>query len=252
MRGLPFQLWVGSGSFLREMACLPNSGEFLEARLPLRASLCILTLIGFARNALEVALGIKVLGKWYSMDVDIVLTMMAFVPHFPFVGSAVIHWTGKKIGATVDYDKVFSFLFHLQLIHLSIPFADWAGFKLGVPYIFAGSGKYYPWFNVPVYMTLGIIVAWIVAGCLSLKVFLKYLGLKTWQGLFMGFVVLNALYWPIYHLFPIFLSTFNILTFRTLPITNFYGYAAYFIIATMIGVSYHRRHGGIRGRQGKD
>ena len=144
----------------------------------------ILSLIGLLRNILEALFKVKIHEKWWAFDFDVVFTNVFFVIHFCFFGSLILHLLLKFFRERTPYFKIFSFLFNLQFIHLVIPLIDKIGLILGIPYIF----KILPEHNTPFFlswtvMTLGIIVAWLISGYLTLRLLTREFKISLWKSI---------------------------------------------------------------------
>lgn len=212
-------------------------------------SILILGLIGLLRNTLEVLLRVNIHEKWWAFDLDVVFTTVFFVIHFCFFGSFVLHLLLKIFKGNIPYSRIFSFLFSLQFIHLAIPFIDKIGLILGVPYIF----KILPEYNTPFFlswtvMTLGIIVAWLIAGYLTLRLLVRELKVALWKSIVIIILLFNFFYWPTYHFYHTFNTLFDLVTHNLFSPGNVIGYGFYFMIASFVGIYYYSKNNGLRGK----
>jgi len=212
----------------------------LNNRTNLYYSIFILSLIGLLRNILEVFFEINIHEKWWAFDFDVIFTTVFFVIHFCFFGSFLFHLVLKVLKEKVPYSRIFSFLFNLQFIHLIIPFIDKVGLILGVPYIF----KILPDRNTPFFlswtvMTLGIIVAWLIAGFLTLRLLVRDFKVSFLKSVLIIIFLFNFFYWPTYHFYHTFNTLFDLITYNLFPQGNIFGYGFYFMTVSLFGIYYY-------------
>ncbi|MEM4662869.1 MAG: hypothetical protein QXM75_02515, partial [Candidatus Diapherotrites archaeon] len=174
--------------------------------------LSFLGLLGLFRNLLEVVLCIKVTPdpKWYSFDFDVLLVMLVFPIYLCFFGAFMLHFISKKFGENVKYDKIFSYLFQLQFLHIVIPFVDYIGLKAEIPALFfMPFPQIESYFNPILPMTFGIVFAWILTAFIIIFVFVQVFKVKIWKSVTILMISFSTLYFPIYHMFPAFNTIFN-------------------------------------------
>jgi len=234
------KLSSGYTAMIREILCLKNENEFLELKLNPWLAFSILGIIGLLRTVLEVLLGITVHPKWYTLEYDVFFTMFFFVTHFCFWGALIIHVTSKLFKYDIHYHKIFSYIFCLQILQLLVPFFDWVGLELNIPYLFNVVPYHVgPFFSTPIAMSLGIIFVWTVAAYITLKVFMKQFKLSLLRSIIVGLICFNILYWPIYHLWPTFDTIFDMITTNMLPRGTVMGYGTFFMLSSLIGIYYY-------------
>ncbi len=223
--------------FIDERKFLSSNNLFL--------TILVLGLIGIARNTEEVILGITLNPKWYSLEPDVLFTMFSFPIYLCFFTAFIFYSLSRIMTPSLSYKRIFNCCFNLQLLHLVIPIFDFIGLKLNIHYsfyIFKSIALDNFYFFPALIMTLGIIIAWLVALLLvSLAFFRK---LTNWRFWLVLSIVFSTLYWPIYHLFPLFDHLTNKIICRILPIgplscqSLVIGYGMFFAVSASIGVFY--------------
>ncbi|MEM4598842.1 MAG: hypothetical protein QW400_04110 [Candidatus Diapherotrites archaeon] len=200
----------------------------------------LLGFIGLIRNALEIALGIRVNQKWYSFDLDINLTMFIGPIYLCFFGAFILHFLSKKLGESTPYRKIFSYTLYLQLLHLAIPFLDFLGFKFRIPFLFVMPFPYIEsYFTPALTMSFGIIFAWIFTAFTMAFIFIKVFKTKICKSIIILTISFATIYFPTYHLFPTFNTLFNSLFLPDMHWSKaFYGYAIFFLLCSLIGIRY--------------
>lgn len=200
----------------------------------------LLGFIGLVRNALEVAFGIHANQKWYSFDLDINLTMFIFPIYLCFFGSFILHFLSKKLGESPPYKKIFSYTLYLQLLHLVIPFLDFLGVRLRIPFLFVMPFPYIEsYFTPALTMSFGIVFAWILTAFTMAFAFIKVFKTKICKSIIILTISFATIYFPTYHLFPTFNTFFNSVFLPDLHWSkSFYGYAVFFFICSLIGIRY--------------
>lgn len=238
-----FEFLKGYPDLVREIFFLKNNKNFFKLKLSIFSIILILGGIGFLRNALHVFLGITQTPEWHSFNPDIVFTMFVFPIYLCFFSAFILHFLSEWIGEKIPYNKLFSFAFYLQFLHLIVPFLDYIGFQLQLPWFFplalpAIQGYFFP----VLVFTLGITVIWLVTGYLTSKVFIKYFKIKKIETALILTTCFIFLYLPIYHLWPAFNTVFNFF-FIPGPVSPkfFYGYGAFFVICSFIGIWYYKK-----------
>lgn len=256
MKSPLINLYQGYFSILKYIFTGRNDGKFLKLNFGLPFMLIVLMAIGFARNLLAVLFEIRltfngIFPGFYSMRPDIVFTMTIFPVYLCFFGSLILSLF-LRVFSKQRYDKeILSLCFHLQVLHLLVPFLDIINLKLDIPYyvqIFPQSALLFLIAHLIV-MTVGIIVVWMLSGVAVIR-FLKDLfqipPLKFFLILFLTF---NLLFWPIYLIFPLSNYLFNTLfltegvdaLFMRGTYDLFYGYATFFLLLAISGIFYFRK-----------
>jgi len=222
-----------------------------------------LVIIGLLRLFFEVILGIDLNGKWYSFDSDILFVMSVFAIYLCFFLSMCAHLLLKLFKIKVDFKKLFALFFFAQILHLVIPFLDFVGFNLGIPWTFqpylnTGCCDLNPFTHVtnplqlvivltpllflfmsPVLITMGITFSWLIIGLIFNRFMFKTLKVGLSKRLLITLILFHIIYWPIYKLFFIFDQLFSLIT----RITNtHYGYGFYFLVCGIIGIVYFNKN----------
>lgn len=241
--GLAGRLVAGQASFWREMARRPAGDAHLRLPAGPFAMLAILAAVGLARDALAVLFGIVgPRGKWYSFDPDIVFSMAFWPAHLLFVGVLLIHGGLRLVGVrNVDRRQLVAAFFHLQILHLSVPFLELVGFSLGLPHRFhIGEGRVMtPYYTNGIAMSLGIIVVWLVAFYAAWTIAFARFRLPKARALpVMGIAWLSMASWT-YVFFPTLNTVFDAVF--ALPASkpqSYWGYGVFFALTTFAGVAY--------------
>ncbi|MDD5089303.1 MAG: hypothetical protein PHQ23_00135 [Candidatus Wallbacteria bacterium] len=231
-------------SLLRELFFLPNNGEFLETALSAPAITVFLAFLGLARILMEVWFGIVLHPKVYTLQPDIVFCMMVFTVYLCWFGSASLHFCLKLFQIHVKKRSLLALIFHLQMIHLIIPPVDYLGLKIGVPWYFFSTRYEISWYWLPgLVLPLGHLCAWVVTWILLIRVLIIRMKLPMARTLAGSVLAFNALYWPIYHLWPLFNTIFNFLAGLPNDPFNgyFWGYGLFFLISAAAGMVYIKR-----------
>jgi len=152
----------------------------------------------------------------------------------------------KKIGV----ESVFALSFHLQILHLLVPFVDWLGFAFGLPWMYelgipAKTTDSYSNFLV---MTPGIIIVWIITGYMVAKVIKQGFDI-TWPNIIMAsLTTFLFILIPIYIIWPTFNTLFNqafgLLVWDpqdprvAVPRQIQWGYGTYMALTSILGLIY--------------
>jgi len=236
-------LLQGYLSVIREMLFIKNRVEYFNLELNIFWILLILGAIGFLRNALEVVFGINPFGKWYTMDADIIFCMVIFPMVLVFIGSHIIHLVFKAFKIKIPYLKLFSLAFYLQILHLIVPFLDLLADNIYIPHrYFLPEHLQYKYFAVAIYMSLGIIVVWLLTMLILVKVFARHFRVNVLVTIPLLIISYIFLFIPLYYIFPVFNIAFNSLVGADLnPYVLFWGYGVFFFLWTIISIGYYRR-----------
>lgn len=200
----------GCISLVREMLNLPNDASFLSLPVRLSVLVAICGLIGLVRNALST--GLDVLPGFYSFHPDILWTMFNFPIHLFLFPGALLHWQLQLLGyRDVRVETIFGLSFHLQIIHLIIPFLDWLGYHLGMPWAYTIGTDIVrtSWYTNRVYMTPGIIVGWWITAYMVAKVLRKRLGVGWFAVIFTSLTTFLVIFFPTYVFFTALNTLFN-------------------------------------------
>ena len=238
----------GYASLFREMVFLKGDSAFfkLPANLPLLVIIC--GIIGLTRNALQVGLNTPI---FYSFTPDILWTMFFWPIHLFLFPSMLLHGLLRLMGyQRISIESVFGLTFYLQILHILVPFFDWLGFAIGLPWMYelgvpAKSTDLYINYLV---MTPGIIVAWIITGYMVAKVLKQNLKV-AWPTITMTSVITFSLILiPIYFIWPTFNTLFNqifgILVWDNndprlnVPRQIQWGYGTYMALTSILGMVY--------------
>lgn len=255
-------LFQGYGALFREIAFLPNDGSYLRLPASLPVLVIICGAIGTVRNLVSVAFGIP---RFYSLDLNIVYTMFIWPWHLFVLPGALLHATLHLLRCrNVRIDQVFGLTFHLQALHLAVPFFDWVGWRLNVPWGYVlGHGFYYTdwqtnkgygiegfinngWYMNMLIMSLGIVLAWLVAGYTVPKVLRQRLRLG-WTPIVIALAVTwTAILIPAYFIWPAFNTLLerglsfvaSLLPFIHAPHRTMWGYGSYFGLTALLATWY--------------
>jgi hypothetical protein len=244
----------GYGSLIREMLGLRNDTSFLSltARIPLLIAIC--GLIGLVRNALSTWL--HVLPGCYSFHADILWAMFNFPVHLFLFPSALLHWQLQRLGYRhVRAETVFGLSFYLQILHLVIPFLDWLGYRLGMPwsYVIGTHVVRTRWYTNDIYMTPGIIIGWWITAFVVARVLTRRLEIRWWAVILTSLTTFLAILIPTYALFTalntLFNRTFGLLLWnpQDYPYNSpswflHWGNGTYLALTAMLGLVYFLRH----------
>jgi hypothetical protein len=257
----------GYASLMRELLGLRNDASFLS--LPARLTLLIVvcSVIGLLRNALSVALDdssrlysydpgvLWLLGirpKFYSFDPDIVWVMLNFPVQLFLFPAALLHWQLQALGyRRVETATIFALSFNLQVLHLIVPFFDWLGFKMGMPWQYTiGDHKVATqWYINFLVMSPGIILAWLLTAYIVAKVLRQRLGIRWPAVILTSLTTFVVILMPTYFFFPtfntLFARAFGVLTWNPedprikYPILIQWGYGTYFALTALLGLIYY-------------
>jgi len=248
------RLLGGYASLIREMLGLPNDASFLSLPARLAVLIAICGIIGLLRNALSA--GLNVLPGFYSFHPDMIWTMFIFPIHLFLFPAALLHWLLCLLGYhNVQVEAVFALSFHLQILHLVIPFLDWLGYHLGMPwsYVIGTQVVRTRWYTNDIYMTPGIIIGWWITAYVVARVLRKRLGIRWWAVILTSLTTFLVILFPTYFLFTAFNTLFN-RTFGLLlwypqdfPYNSpswflFWGYGMYFAVTGLLGLLYYLRN----------
>lgn len=241
----------GYASLIREMFGLPNDASFLSLPARLAVLIAICGIIGLLRNALSA--GLNVLPGFYSFHPDILWTMFIFPMHLFLFPAALLHWQLHLLGFRhVDAVSIFGLSFHLQIVHLIIPFLDWLGYHLGMPwsYVIGPQVVRTRWYTNDIYMTPGIIIGWWITAYIVVKVLRRRLGIRWWAAILTSLTTFLVVLIPTYFLFTalntMFNSTFGLLLWypQDYPYNSpswflHWGNGMYFALTGLLGLVYH-------------
>jgi hypothetical protein len=239
------RLVAGQISLFRDLCGRPTGDAHLRPPAGIWTMLAILAVVGLARDALSVWLGITgAQGKWYSFDPDIVCAMLFWPPHLAFFCVFLIHGGLRLLGVRgVGRQQLLAFFFYLQALHLLVPFLDVVGFSIGLPHRFhLWEGRVMtPWYTNGIAMSLGIILVWLITFYAACRVVFVRLRVPKVRGLLVMTVVWLLIVAATYVFFPTFNTVFDAAAGleRTEP-AHYWGYAAFFMLTTFIGMSYFR------------
>jgi hypothetical protein len=248
------------------MLGLRNDASFLSLPAKLGTLIIICAIIGLLRNAFSVGfdsfrtfynsdpailwlLGIR--PKFYSFDPDILWTMFNFPIQLFLFPSALLYWQLRLMGYhNVDAETIFGLSFNLQVLHLIIPFLDWIGFAMGMPWAYTiGTHKVATeWYINYLVMSPGIIVAWSLTGYMVAKVLRQRFKIPWSAVLFTSLTTFLVILMPTYFFFPtfntLFARAFGVLTWDpqdprlNYPILVHWGYGTYFAVTALFGFVY--------------
>lgn len=246
-----------------------DDGKFFKLQYGMCRMIMILTAVGVMRLILENAFNI--IYYFYNPTADIIFSMIAFVIFLNFFGAAALHAILSKLGAAVSYEKLLALIFNLQVLHLVIPFADYAGvYILGMPLAYQilpeSSIKYFVYYKA--FLTPGVLLAWAVTFAAITRFLLKQ-KIKIMQIAIGEIVAFNLIFWPTYLLFPAFNASanallgircddyFNISCFSDhASFQQFWGYGLFMLTTGALGTLYYKkriipRKGTAARKQGK-
>jgi len=224
--------------------------------------LITLAIIGILRVVLQVHFKIFLDEKWFSLDPDILFTMACYPIYLCFFMFMCLHLALKLFKIYDCEEKLISFFFWIQLLHLLIPLIDAFGFRYNIPYNMApylnAQGMSFnlslnPFADIknfwmfPLYLTpflllftrvttLGINIAWLLAFIAFFLFLRKELKMKFNVITIVFLLMFQILYWPISKYYFVFDQLFDRITGMT--IFNHYGYGTYFLIFGIIGTIY--------------
>ena len=241
-------------SLIREMLGLRNNALFLSFPASVTVLILVCGLIGLVRNAMSTAW--NVLPGYYSFLPDILWTMFNF-PIFLFLfPGALLHWLLHRFGyRDVRLEAVFALSFYLQLIHLIVPFIDWLGYRLGMPWAYTLGTDIVrtSWYTNRIYMTPGSIVGWWITAYIVTKVFHQRMGVRWLAAILASLTTFLAIFFPTYMFFTGLNTIFN----RTFGLwfwdpQNYmfdspswflqWGSGTYFALAALLGLIYYLKH----------
>lgn len=238
-------------SLVREMLGLRNDASFLSLPAKLGTLIVICGLIGLVRN--WVSASWNVLPGFYGFQLDMIWTMFIFpIQLFLFPG-ALLHWLLHLLGYRhIRVETLFSLSFHLQILHLIIPFFDWLGYHLGMPWYYTIGTEIIRtrWYTNLLYMTPGVLVAWWTTGYLVAKVLKQRLGVRWSITIFASLTTFLFILFPTYLLFPAFNTLFNEtfglwfwnpqdFLFDSPSWFLHWGYGTYFALTAVLGLIYY-------------
>lgn len=230
--------------------------------IKLTLAIATLAFIGILRTVLEVKFKIFLDEKWFSYDRDI-LFVMAFYPiYLCFFTFMCLHVTFGLFQIRNTGNKLITFLFFIQFVHLLIPVLDYIGFRYNIPYNIT------PYLNaqsmsqgfslnpfsdlkniycLPIYFTplillftrvttLGINIAWLMTGIAFFFFLRKELKIAFKDAVLIILLGFQTLYWPIYKYYFVFDGLFNKISGTRY--FNHYGYGMYFFVFGLIGLIY--------------
>ncbi len=200
----------GYTSLIREMLNMQNDDSFLSLPAGLAALIVICGTIGLLRNALSV--GLDVLPGFYSFHLDILWAMFSGPVHLFLFAAALLHWQLHLLGyRRVRVETIFALSFHLQILHLIVPFLDWLGHRLGMPwsYIIGTHVVRTKWYTNDIYMTPGIIFGWWITAYVVAKVLRQRLEIRWSAVILASLTTFLVIFIPVYVIFTTFNTLFN-------------------------------------------
>ncbi len=240
-----------------------NDGKFLQLNYGLSFVLLVLVIIGFARNFLAVILGVRVayhelVAPFYLMRPDIVFTMMVGPLYFCFFGALALGLLLRLFKAQRRDKEILGLCFHLQIIHLLVPFLEVINMRFNIPpYIPVFPAESLQFLVAPVaFMTIGIIAAWLLSGVAVIRFLKDVFCIRPFKIFLIAFITFNLFLWPVYMVFGFFANyVFNYLFLaeRVEEIDDFmggfvmgsydifYGYAIFFLLLAIPGIVYFRK-----------
>jgi hypothetical protein len=242
----------GYTSLVREMLNLPNDASFLSLPAGLWVLIVFCGIIGLVRNAISVIF--KAPG-FYSFEPDILWTMLTFPVNLFLFPGALLYWQLQLLGyRDLNVNSIFGLSFHLQMIHLIVPFIDLIGFGLGMPpyYVIGSRAIATEWYTNLLYMTPGIIIGWWVTAYTVARVFKRRLGIGWFAILFTSLTTFVVILIPTYIIFPALNTIFSRMfgpwlwsPLKYLAMTPkwfpFWGNGTYFALTALFGVAYYLR-----------
>jgi hypothetical protein len=233
-------------SLLRALSGRPSGDAHLRLPAGLWTMLAILSVIGVARDAISVGLGIAGPGgKWYSFDPDIVCAMMLWPAQLLFFGVFLIHGGLRLLGVRgVPYRQLLAFFFYLQALHLLVPFIDAVGFDLGMRYRFHLAAQHVtnPYHSNGISASLGIIVVWLITWLAAFRIVLGHFRAPLWRTLVVLAVTFLVIVAVTYVLFPTFNTVFDaIMGLAPTRPRSYWGNTMFFLLTTVVGLLYYRR-----------
>lgn len=243
----------GYASLAREMFNLPNDLSFLSLPTGLVVLIVVCGVIGLIRNALSTYL--HILPGYYSFHLDILWTMFNFPIYLFLFPGALLHWSLHRLGyQDVRIESIYGLSFHLQMIHLVVPFLDWLGYQLGMPWAHTVGTHIIRthWYTNDIYMTPGIIAGWWITGYIVTRVFRQRLGIGWFATILTSLITFLSILIPTYFLFPGLNTLFN----RTFGLLFWYpqdylydsptwflqwGSGTYFALTALLGLAYYVR-----------
>lgn len=222
--------------------------------------IAVLMLIGIVRVVLEVELGIILDSKWFSYEPDILFVMAFYPVYLCFFLWFVVATLLQLMEIRFSHQKLFSFFFWIQFLHLLIPFGDYIAITYGIPWnhepLLNSAGMMSgftisPFFEMPnllwfpVYFTpailfftnvttFGINIAWLLSGIAFLWFFKKKLVIRWGATLILMLVLFQVIYWPVYKYHFVFNLLFDNITHQA--VFTHYGYGLFFLFLSALGV----------------
>ena len=243
----------GYTALVREVLGLRNDGSFISLPAGLAVLILICGIIGTIRNILSVSMNI--LPGFYSFHLDMIWTMFVFPIQLYLFPSAFLHWQLHRLGyRDVRAETVYGLSFHLQGLHLLIPFVDWFGYYvLGMPWSYTIGTHIIRthWYTNLLFFTPGVIVAWWITGYLVART-LRKLEVRWSAVILTSLTTFLVILFPTYFLFTAFNTLFN----RTFGLLLWYpqdffvdspswflhwGYGTYFALTALVGLVYYLR-----------
>ena len=253
------------------MLNLPNDASFLSLPASFGVLIVICGIIGLLRNVQHVAIDNAsvrlyspdpaVLWRWgirpkfYSLDPDLLWTMFNFPTYLFLVPSALLHWQLHLLGyRRVNAAAIFGLSFHLQILHLIVPFFDWLGFRMGLPwaYTFGAHKVATAWYLNYAVMTPGILVAWWLTAYMVVKVLKRRLEIRWPAVILTSLTTFFFIFFSVYLFFPtyntLFARAFGVWTWNPndprlgYPILINWGYGTYFALTALLGLVYYQLH----------
>ncbi len=241
----------GYRSLFREMLNISNDASFLSPPANLIFLIAICGIIGLLRNSFSIWL--HVLPGFYSFHPDMIWTMFIFPVQLCLFPSALLHWLLQLMGyRQFDVKSIYGLSFHLQILHLIIPFLDWLGYRLGMPWAYTLGTDIIRthWYTNLLHFTPGVIVGWWITGYMIAKVLRVHFGIHWWPLVLASLTTFLVILVPTYFLFPTFNTLFN----KAFGLWYWYpqdyfvdsptwflhwGYGTYFGITSVIGLVYY-------------
>jgi hypothetical protein len=97
-------------------------------------------------------------------------------------------------------------------------------------------------------MTLGIIIAWLIAGFLTFRFLTKTYKLKFLKSIVIIILLFKFFYWPTYHFYHTFNTLFNLATNNYFGKDNVFGYGIYFMAVSFFGFFYYLNNARLSGK----
>jgi hypothetical protein len=245
----------GYVSLFREMLNLQNDASFLSPTAGLVTLIAICGGIGLVRNMASTYL--QILPGFYNFQPDILWTMFNFPIHLWLFGGMLLHWQLRLLGyRDLNVVSIFALAFHLQILHLIVPFLDWVGYyRLGMPweYILGPHPIANEWYTNIMYYTPGIIVGWWITAYATARTLRLRLEISWFAIILASFSTFIIMAIPKDIIFPTTNTLFNRafgpwlwspLKYLTVfpKWFPFWGYGTYYALSWIFGLVYYLRY----------